>query len=294
MLQKLDTEHLNRLALAEALSSMEPRDFDMRRPDRCICGHALRLFGIRLPYFGGWESQLGAGANLLGLSIEQARELFAPVNRAKATTTTPTRRMRHEWCDISRPPIPLIGAWLGSFNQYTSSAGSAHEARDLAMTLGRRHRGRPKFIRRGREKKIPGVAAEIREPQAHQTSHFISIFSRTSSNSAVSSSWSEAGSSFVSRPRDILPSLSSRASWLSWSAASDRLRRFLIAFVAITVTSPSIRTIRMPLTCGRFQSHGKPPSRSSPPDAEFTKEYQNMQSIRPFDLARTMISGSVS
>jgi len=84
MLQKLDTEHLNRLALAEALASMEPRDFDMRRPDRCICGHALRLFGIRLPYFGRWESQLGAGANLLGLSIEQARELFAPVNRAKS------------------------------------------------------------------------------------------------------------------------------------------------------------------------------------------------------------------
>ena len=30
MLQKLDTEHLNRLALADALTSMEPRDFDMR------------------------------------------------------------------------------------------------------------------------------------------------------------------------------------------------------------------------------------------------------------------------
>ena len=42
MLQKLDAEHLNRLALAEALASMEPRDFDMRRPNRCICGHALR------------------------------------------------------------------------------------------------------------------------------------------------------------------------------------------------------------------------------------------------------------
>jgi hypothetical protein len=83
MLQKLDTEHLNRLALAEALASMEPRDFDMRRADRCICGHALRLFGIRTPYFGGWESQLGAGANLLGLSTDQARELFAPVKRAK-------------------------------------------------------------------------------------------------------------------------------------------------------------------------------------------------------------------
>ena len=72
MLQKLDAEHLNRLSLAEALASMEPRDFDMRRPDRCICGHALRLFGIRTPYFGGWESQLGAGANLLGLSTDAA------------------------------------------------------------------------------------------------------------------------------------------------------------------------------------------------------------------------------
>jgi len=83
MLQKLDTEHLNRLALADALASMEPRDFDMRRPDRCICGHALRLFGKRLPYFGGWERQLNVGATLLGLSHEQARELFAPAGRAR-------------------------------------------------------------------------------------------------------------------------------------------------------------------------------------------------------------------
>jgi hypothetical protein len=28
----------------------------------------------------------------------------------------------------------------------------------------------------------------------------------------------------------------------------------------------------MPLTCGRFQCHGKPRGRSSPLDAEFTKE----------------------
>ena len=83
MLQKLDTAHLNRLTLAEALASMEPRDFDMRRADRCICGHALRLFGRHSRYFGTWESKLGAGANLLGLSTDQARELFAPVNRAK-------------------------------------------------------------------------------------------------------------------------------------------------------------------------------------------------------------------
>jgi hypothetical protein len=83
MLKKLDTEHLNRLALADALASMEPCDFDMRRPDRCICGHALRLFGRHLRYFGSWESQLGAGASLLGLSTDQARELFAPVNRAR-------------------------------------------------------------------------------------------------------------------------------------------------------------------------------------------------------------------
>jgi hypothetical protein len=84
MLQKLDTEHLNRLALAEALTSMEPRDFDMRRPDRCICGHTLRMFGDRpLCFYGAWESQLRAGAALLGLSIEQARELFVPANRSK-------------------------------------------------------------------------------------------------------------------------------------------------------------------------------------------------------------------
>jgi hypothetical protein len=83
MLQKLDTEHLNRLALADALARMDPSDFDMRRPDRCICGYALRMFGKRSAFFGRWECQLNAGAALLGLSNEQARELFAPVGRAK-------------------------------------------------------------------------------------------------------------------------------------------------------------------------------------------------------------------
>ena len=84
MLQKLDAEHLNRLALAEALANMSTDDFDMRNTSRCICGHTLRMFGERRFYFyGAWESQLRAGAALLGLSLEQARELFVPVNRAQ-------------------------------------------------------------------------------------------------------------------------------------------------------------------------------------------------------------------
>jgi hypothetical protein len=49
MLQKLDTEHLNRLALAEALANMSTGDFDMRDTSRCICGHALRMFGEHAP-----------------------------------------------------------------------------------------------------------------------------------------------------------------------------------------------------------------------------------------------------
>ena len=47
MLQKLDAEHLNRLALAEALANMSTDDFDMRNTSRCICGHTLRMFGDR-------------------------------------------------------------------------------------------------------------------------------------------------------------------------------------------------------------------------------------------------------
>ena len=47
MLQKLDTVHLNRLALADALATLREGDFDMREPRRCICGHALRMFGER-------------------------------------------------------------------------------------------------------------------------------------------------------------------------------------------------------------------------------------------------------
>jgi hypothetical protein len=84
MLQKLDAEHLNRLALAEALANMSTDDFEMWNPSRCICGHTLRMFGDRPLYFyRAWESQLRAGAALLGLSIEQARELFVPANRSK-------------------------------------------------------------------------------------------------------------------------------------------------------------------------------------------------------------------
>jgi hypothetical protein len=104
---------------------MEPGDFDMRRRDRCICGHALRLFGKRSAFFAGWESQLGAGANLLGLSTDQARELFAPVNRARHSAPTPIHRMRREWCAISRPPIPSIGASLASFGPRWSEAVSS-------------------------------------------------------------------------------------------------------------------------------------------------------------------------
>ena len=84
MLQKLDAQHLNRLALAEALANMSTDDFDMRNISRCICGHTLRMFGDRPLYFyGAWKSQLRAGATLLGLSLEQARELFVPANRAQ-------------------------------------------------------------------------------------------------------------------------------------------------------------------------------------------------------------------
>ena len=118
MLQKLDTEHLNRLALAEALASMEPRDFDMRRPDRCICGHALRLFGTRTPYFGGWESQLRRRCKLARSFFRSSAGVIRASQSCESTTTpTPIRRMQHEWCAISRPPIPLIGASLASFSR---------------------------------------------------------------------------------------------------------------------------------------------------------------------------------
>ena len=57
MLQKLDTEHLNRLALAEALASMKELDFDMRDPRRCICGHALRMLRERWSYVGAGRAR---------------------------------------------------------------------------------------------------------------------------------------------------------------------------------------------------------------------------------------------
>jgi hypothetical protein len=119
MLKKLDTEHLNRLALAEALANMSTDDFDMRDASRCICGHALRMFGERsTQFFVPWQSQRRTGAALLGLSIGQARELSCrPIAPRRGVTTIPIRRMRHEWCAISRPPIPSIGALLASFSR---------------------------------------------------------------------------------------------------------------------------------------------------------------------------------
>ena len=123
MLQKLDAEHLNRLALAEALASMERATSTCGDPiavsvaTRCACLGYARLILV----------QLGAGANLLGLSTDQARELFAPVKRAKQSDhyTHPqdaARVMRYLAATDT-----VDGAWLGSFNQYTSSACSAQE-----------------------------------------------------------------------------------------------------------------------------------------------------------------------
>ena len=82
MLQKLDTEHLNRLALAEALASMKRATSICGEPiavsvaTRCACLGELALFW----YLG---EQARRRCKLAGLSTDQARELFAPVNRAK-------------------------------------------------------------------------------------------------------------------------------------------------------------------------------------------------------------------
>jgi hypothetical protein len=94
----------------------------MRRPDRCICGNALRLFGKRLPYFGGWERQLNAGATLLGLSNDQARELFVPAGRAKHSDLY-TDPHDAAWYAILQPPTLLIGASLASCSTVNRALG---------------------------------------------------------------------------------------------------------------------------------------------------------------------------
>jgi hypothetical protein len=81
MLQKLDTAHVNRHRLADALAGMSPSEFDMRSTSHCICGHALRLFGRHKHFVLGWRSQVDAGATLLGITTVQAQQLFAPPDR---------------------------------------------------------------------------------------------------------------------------------------------------------------------------------------------------------------------
>ena len=115
MLQKLDTEHLNRLALADALASMEPQrlrhaatQIAVSVATPCACLGYARLI-------------LVAGRMRARRRCKLAR-LFPPIKRGSysrqsivqsTTIHTPIHRMRHEWCDISRPPIPLIGALAG-------------------------------------------------------------------------------------------------------------------------------------------------------------------------------------
>ena len=82
MLQKLDTAHLNRLRLADALANMGPYEFDMRSTSHCICGHALRLFGKHRHFLMSWRSQVNAGATLLDITTAQALELFVPPKRS--------------------------------------------------------------------------------------------------------------------------------------------------------------------------------------------------------------------
>ena len=96
MLQKLDAVHLHRLRVADELAAMDPSDFDMRSTSRCICGHALRIHGKWMGFPLGWQSQLRAGAALLGISTAQALELFAPANRSSPDDgyTTPQEAAR--------------------------------------------------------------------------------------------------------------------------------------------------------------------------------------------------------
>ena len=84
MLQKLDTEHLNRLALAEALASMEPRDFDMRDPiavsvaTRCACLRTLVLC------WGLGEPAQAPVQTCSGFRLSKRGSCSCRVNRAKA------------------------------------------------------------------------------------------------------------------------------------------------------------------------------------------------------------------
>jgi len=85
MLQRLDTEHLNRLAVVEVLSKLEPTEFDIRDASRCICAHTLRLLAAHRSTSYAWQVQLEAGAKLLGLTIDDAKLLFVPAGRYTST-----------------------------------------------------------------------------------------------------------------------------------------------------------------------------------------------------------------
>ena len=117
MLQKLDTEHLNRLALAEALASMEQLRLRHARPDAVSVATHCAMFRERWSYVGGWESQLSAAQACSGFRLSKRGSCSFRSIAQNTTTTTLIRRMQHEWCVISRPPIPSIGRSLASFSR---------------------------------------------------------------------------------------------------------------------------------------------------------------------------------
>jgi hypothetical protein len=78
---------------------MSTDDFDMRNTSRCICGHALRTFGERL--MGPGKSNSVPAQHCSGFSLSKRGSYsFRPIAPRRGVTSTPIRKMRHEWCAI--------------------------------------------------------------------------------------------------------------------------------------------------------------------------------------------------
>ena len=74
MLQKVSERSQKLLDLADYIEKLDDNDFDMTCWGKCICGHAVKREQ-------GFVAGAGVrqGADVLGISIQEATQLFAPV-----------------------------------------------------------------------------------------------------------------------------------------------------------------------------------------------------------------------
>ncbi|MGH7472322.1 MAG: hypothetical protein ACREJW_00105 [Candidatus Methylomirabilales bacterium] len=90
MHKQLSKFALNALRLADHIEALDPKDFDMTHPARCVAGHCLTLFGQTEPQS---FMECASLARNLGISREAAFFIYLSVSITQADAAAMLRRL---------------------------------------------------------------------------------------------------------------------------------------------------------------------------------------------------------